>query len=65
MLLERQLHHQILALFDDDPIARRIVIGLIRGERGEELRGTLDPVTYASTRKLISRRLRGYQQLWQ
>jgi len=64
LLLGRQMHQQILALFDNDSIARSVVIGMMQGLRGAELQGGLDDDTYASKRRKIARRLEGYQLLW-
>lgn len=50
---------KIVALFDDDPIAQRLVIGMMEGVRGEELRNGsgLSNTEYESKRKKIRRRL--------
>ena len=50
---------KIIALFDDDPIAQEIVIGMMDGARGEELEQAsgLSPTEYESKRKKIRRRI--------
>jgi hypothetical protein len=50
---------KILALFDDDPAARKIVLGMMDGARGEELQESsgLNPTEYESKRKKIRRRI--------
>jgi hypothetical protein len=50
---------KILALFDDDPTARKIVLGMMDGARGEELQESsgLNPTEYESKRKKIRRRI--------
>jgi hypothetical protein len=50
---------QIIALFDDDVIAKKIVVGMMEGARGEELLrlSGLTPTEYESKRKKISRRI--------
>jgi len=50
---------KVLAEFDDDPVARQIVVGMMDGRRGEALRllSGLDPVGFASAQKRIKRRL--------
>src|SRR5215475_12248664 len=50
---------KILALFDDDPIARKIVLGMMDGARGEELQeqSGLNPTEYESKRRKIRRRI--------
>jgi hypothetical protein len=50
---------KILALFDDDPVARKIVLGMMDGARGEELQESsgLNPTEYESKRKKIRRRI--------
>ena len=50
---------KIIALFDDDPIAQGIVIGMMDGARGEELEQAsgLSPTEYESKRKKIRRRI--------
>ena len=50
---------KILALFDDDPVARKIVLGMMDGSRGEELQESsgLNPTEYESKRKKIRRRI--------
>ena len=50
---------KIIALFDDDPVAQKIVMGMMDGARGEELleASGLDPTDYESKRKKIRRRI--------
>jgi hypothetical protein len=50
---------RILALFDDDPIAQRILRGMAEGKRGEELEQAsgLSPTEYQSKLKKIRRRI--------
>ena len=50
---------KIVAMFADDPVAQKIVIGMMEGGRGEELQRTsgLGKVEYESKRKKIRRRL--------
>jgi DNA-directed RNA polymerase specialized sigma24 family protein len=50
---------KIIALFDDDPIAQKMVIALLDGARGEELRelSGLTKTEYESKRTKIRRRL--------
>jgi len=50
---------KIIALFDDDPVAQEIVIGMMDGARGEELEQAsgLSPTEYESKRKKIRRRI--------
>jgi hypothetical protein len=50
---------RIIALFDDDPVAQKIVIGMMDGARGEELQEAsgLDQTEYESKRKKIRRRI--------
>jgi DNA-directed RNA polymerase specialized sigma24 family protein len=50
---------KLIALFDDDPIAQRMVIALMDGARGEELRelSGLTSTEYESKRTKIRRRL--------
>ena len=54
--------HRIIKLFDDDAIAQRIVISIMEGVRGEELRrlSGLNKIDYASKRKKIRRRFEKY-----
>jgi len=72
---ERMLHeeeaerirHELLALFDDDPVAQVIVEGIMDGMEGEELREftDLDETAYDSKRKLIRRRIdKKYPEGW-
>ena len=48
-----------IALFDDDPTARKIVLGMMDGARGEELQESsgLNPTEYESKRRKIRRRI--------
>jgi len=50
---------KIMALFDDDPIAQRILEGMMEGVKGEELQEAngLSPTEYETKRKKIRRRL--------
>ena len=50
---------RIMTLFDDDPIAQKIVMGMVDGARGEELEQAsgLSPTEYESKRKKIRRRI--------
>ncbi len=53
---------RFIRLFEDDVIAQRIVIGIMIGTRGEELRESsgLNAVEYESRRKKIRRRIERY-----
>lgn len=50
---------KIIAIFDDDPIAQKIVIAMMKGSRGEELReiSGLTQTEYENKRTKIRRRL--------
>ena len=50
---------KIMALFDDDPIAQRILEGMMEGVKGEELQelNGLSQTEYENKRKKIRRRL--------
>ncbi len=50
---------KLLALFDDDPIAQKLVVGMMEGARGEELWESmgLTKIDYESKRKKIRRRI--------
>jgi RNA polymerase sigma-70 factor (ECF subfamily) len=50
---------KIIALFDDDPVAQRIIIAMMDSARGEELREAsgLTQTEYESKRRKIRRRL--------
>lgn len=64
---EAQIRKDILALFDDDPVARDIVEGTMEGMTAEELRQLtgLDKTAYDSKRKLIRRRIdKKYPEGW-
>jgi hypothetical protein len=54
--------HKFIRLFDDDAIAQSIVISMMLGARGEELRQSsgLNEVDYESKRKKIRRRIAKY-----
>src|SRR5215471_15818487 len=54
---------RFLSLFDDDPIARGIIIGIMEGAIGEELRESsgLGKTEYESKRRKIRRRI---ERLW-
>jgi hypothetical protein len=50
---------KIVAMFADDPVAQKIVLGMMEGARGEELQwpSGLDKIEYESKRKKIRRRI--------
>lgn len=50
---------KIVALFDDDPIAKRVVLAMMEGARGEELQAVsgLNRTEYQSKRTKIRRRI--------
>jgi hypothetical protein len=50
---------RIMTLFDDDPIAQKILVGMADGTRGEDLEQAsgLSPTEYESKRKKIRRRI--------
>jgi hypothetical protein len=50
---------RVVALFGDDPVAKKIVLAMMDGARGEELRAIsgLDQLDYESKRKKIRRRI--------
>jgi RNA polymerase sigma-70 factor (ECF subfamily) len=50
---------KIVAIFADDPVAQKIVLGMMEGARGEELQlsSGLGKIEYESKRKKISRRV--------
>jgi hypothetical protein len=50
---------KIVMLFEDDPVAQKIVVGMMEGARGEELEQAsgLDKTEYESKRKKIRRRI--------
>jgi hypothetical protein len=50
---------QIMSLFDDDPIAQEMLMGMADGTRGEDLARAigLSPTEYESKRKKIRRRI--------
>jgi DNA-directed RNA polymerase specialized sigma24 family protein len=50
---------RIISLFDDDPIAQKIVVGMMDGARGEEFQQAsgLSPTEYEGKRKKIRRRI--------
>lgn len=50
---------KIIALFDDDPVAQKIVMAMMDGARGEELEqlSGLNSTEYESKRKKIRRRI--------
>jgi RNA polymerase sigma-70 factor (ECF subfamily) len=54
---------KLVALFDDDPIAQKLIIGMMEGARGEELweASGLTKTDYESKRKKIRRRI---ERLW-
>jgi hypothetical protein len=55
---------KIVAFFADDPIAQKLVIGMMDGTRGEELQrlSGLDKVEYASKRRKIRRRIESFEE---
>ena len=58
-LLDRNHVMEIIEAFDDDPIAQKIVVAMMKGARGEELLklSGLSPTDYESKRKKIQRRI--------
>jgi|SRR5258708_4228058 RNA polymerase sigma-70 factor (ECF subfamily) len=50
---------RIIALFDDDPIAQKMLVGMADGTRGEDIARAvgLSPTEYESKRKKIRRRI--------
>jgi RNA polymerase sigma-70 factor (ECF subfamily) len=50
---------KIVAMFGDDPVAQKIVLGMMEGARGEELQRSsgLDKIEFESKRKKIRRRI--------
>jgi RNA polymerase sigma-70 factor (ECF subfamily) len=50
---------KVLDLFNDDPVAQKLVAGLMEGARGEELQAAsgLDKTEYESKRRKIRRRI--------
>jgi DNA-directed RNA polymerase specialized sigma24 family protein len=50
---------KVIALFDDDPVAQKIVIGMMEGARGQELQDLsgLSKIEYESKRTKIRRRI--------
>jgi RNA polymerase sigma-70 factor (ECF subfamily) len=58
-LFRSTLAKQIVALFDDDPIAKKILMGMAEGKSGEELEQAigLSLTEYESKRKKIRRRI--------
>ena len=54
---------KVIVLFDDDPVAQKMVIALLDGARGEELRelSGLNKTEYESKRAKIRRRI---EKLW-
>jgi hypothetical protein len=54
---------RIMSLIDDDPIAQKIVVGMMEGARGEELQQAsgLSPTEYESKRRKIRRRIEKLQ----
>lgn len=61
------LRRNILAIFDDDPVAQIIVEGMMEEMNAEELRelSDLDKTAYDSKRKLIRRRIdKQYSEGW-
>ena len=58
-LLDRNHAMKIIKALDDDPIAQKILVAIMKGARGEELLklGGLSPTDYESKRKKIRRRI--------
>jgi RNA polymerase sigma-70 factor (ECF subfamily) len=54
---------KLVALFEDDPIAQKLIVGMMEGARGEELweSSGLTKTDYESKRKKIRRRI---ERLW-
>jgi hypothetical protein len=50
---------KVIALFDDDPVAQKVVIGMMEGARGQELQDLsgLGKTEYESKRTKIRRRV--------
>jgi RNA polymerase sigma-70 factor (ECF subfamily) len=62
-----ELRHALLVLFDDDPVARDVLEGIMEGMTAEELRELtdLDKTAYDTKRKLIRRRIdKAYPKGW-
>jgi RNA polymerase sigma-70 factor (ECF subfamily) len=58
---------RIVALFDDDPVAKRMVLAMMEGARGEELQiisGLLDKKEYQTKRTKIRRRIEKISGPW-
>jgi RNA polymerase sigma-70 factor (ECF subfamily) len=55
----KRITQEVLACFEDDPVAQMMVEGVIEGMEGEELRSLVDLtlIAFASKRRLIRRRL--------
>jgi DNA-directed RNA polymerase specialized sigma24 family protein len=62
---EREEIKEILAKFDDDPVAQKIVLLMMQGARGEELQRSigLDKIEYESKRRKIRRRIEKHKFL--
>jgi hypothetical protein len=62
---EREKIKEILAKFDDDPVAQKIVLLVMQGARGKELRllSGLDEIEYESKRRKIRRRIEKHKLL--
>jgi DNA-directed RNA polymerase specialized sigma24 family protein len=58
-LLDRNHAMKIIKALDDDPIAQKILVAIMKGARGEELLklSGLSPTDYESKRKKIRRRI--------
>jgi len=50
---------QLLALFEDDPVSQKLLLGMMEGARGEELQRScgLEQTDYESRRRKIRRRI--------
>jgi hypothetical protein len=48
---------RIIALFNDDPIAQKMLVGMADGARGKDLQQGLSPTEYDSKRKKIRRHI--------
>jgi hypothetical protein len=55
---------RIMTLFDDDPIAQKMLVGMANGTRGEDLEreSGLSPTEYESKRKKIRRRIEKFRE---
>jgi hypothetical protein len=62
LIMVRTAMDQVFGLFAEDPICQRIVLGLLRGKEGSEIRAELglDEVTYLKKRTKIKRTIDNY-----